>query len=63
MQVIQTFPKDTTIELGEDQHNNQVHRVCTPGGSMCRYVEPYHCALTYAEQFEEWYPHAPQDLE
>lgn len=63
MQVIQSFPKGTTIELGEDSHGNQVHRVCTPSGSMCRFVEPYHCALVYAEQFEEWYPHAPQDLE
>jgi hypothetical protein len=61
MQVIQTFPCGTTIELGEDRHHNQVHRVCTPGGSMCRYVEPYHCALVYAEQYEEMYCIKPED--
>lgn len=61
MQVIQTFPHGTTIELGEDLHGNQVHRVCTAGGSMCRLVEPYHCALVYAQQYEETYPIAPEE--
>lgn len=63
MQIIQTLSKGTTIELGEDRHGNQVHRICTPGGSMCRYAEPYHVAITYAQQFEETYPHTPLDLE
>lgn len=60
MEVIQTFPKGTTIELGIDGHGNQVHRVCTPSGSLCRYVEPIHVAFVYAQQFEEWYPIKPE---
>ena len=59
MEVIQTFPKGTTIEFGDDSHGNQVHRVCSATGAICRYVEPYVCALTYAQQFEEWYSVEP----
>jgi hypothetical protein len=55
MRVIQEFPNGTTIELGEDGHGNQVHRVCNASGSMCRYVEPYHCADAYAQQYDEYY--------
>ena len=55
MQVIQEFPNGTTIEIGEDEHGNQVHRVCNASGSMCRYVEPYHCATVYAQQYDEYY--------
>lgn len=60
MEVIQTYPNGTTIELGIDSHGNQVHRVCTAGGSMCRYVEPYHCAAVYAQEFEETYAIKPE---
>jgi hypothetical protein len=60
MEIIQTYPNGTTIELGEDAHGNQVHRVCTPGGSMCRYVEPIHCAMVYAQYFEENYAIKPE---
>ena len=57
MDVIQTFPNGTTIEFGEDSHGHHVHRVCNPGGSICKYTEPFHCALTYANYFEEyWMP-------
>jgi len=52
---MQIFPNGTTIEFGEDMHGNQVHRVCNPSGSMCRYVEPYTCAMVYAEQYEEYF--------
>jgi len=52
MRVIQEFPNGTTIELGEDGHGNQVHRVCNVSGSMCRYVEPHHCAAAYAQQYD-----------
>jgi hypothetical protein len=62
MEIIQTFPKGTTIELGIDSHGNQVHRVCTAGGSLCRYVEPIHVAFVYAEQFEEWYAIKPESV-
>ena len=55
MRVIQEFPNGTTIELGEDGHGNQVHRVCNASGSICRYVEPYHCADVYAQQYDEYY--------
>jgi len=55
MEVIQTFPNGSTIEFGEDFHGNQVHRVCCPTKAMCRLTEPYHVALTYAQQYEEWY--------
>jgi hypothetical protein len=61
MSIIQTLPHGTTIELLDDKHGNQVHRVCTPGGSMCRYVEPYHCALVYAAQYEEYYLEGPKE--
>jgi hypothetical protein len=55
MEVIQTFPNGSTIEFGKDCHGNQVHRVCNASASMCRYVEPYHCALVYAQQYEEYF--------
>lgn len=55
MEVMQTFPNGTTIEFGEDSHGNQVHRICCPTKAMCRFAEPYHVALTYAQQYEEWY--------
>jgi len=61
LEVIQTFPNGTTIEFGEDSHGNQVHRVCTAGGSLCRYVEPIHCAYVYAQQFEEYYAIKPEN--
>lgn len=60
MEVTQTFDNGTTIEFGSDLHGNQVHRVCTPGGSMCRFAEPYHVALTYAQQYEELYKIKPE---
>lgn len=59
MEVIQTFPNGTTIELGEDWHGNQVHRVCSATGAMCRYVEPFHCALAYAQHYEDFYAVKP----
>jgi hypothetical protein len=59
MDVLQTFDNGTTIEFGEDNHGNQVHRICTPSGSMCRFAEPYHVALTYAQQYEEFYAVKP----
>jgi len=55
MEVIQTFPNGSTIEFGEDSCGQHVHRVCNPEGSMCRYAEPYHVALTYAQQYEEYF--------
>lgn len=60
MEVIQSFDNGTTIEIGVDRHGNQVHRICTPGGSMCRFAEPYHVALTYAQQYEEFYLAKPE---
>ena len=60
MEVIQTFPKGTTIEFGEDSHGNQVHRVCTPSGSMCRFAESNHVAQAYAHHFEENYCAKPE---
>lgn len=61
MSLIQTLPHGTTIELLDDKHGNQVHRVCTPGGSMCRYVEPYHVAITYGQQYEDHYIEGPKE--
>jgi len=55
MQLLETFPNGTTIELGIDLHGNQVHRICSSGGSLCRFAEPYHVAHTYALQYEEFY--------
>jgi hypothetical protein len=52
MQVIQTFSNGTTIEFGDDSSGSCVHRVCSPGQKSCRYVEPYHVAITYAAQYE-----------
>ena len=59
MDVMQTLPRGTTIEVGIDSHGNQVHRICTPGGSMCRFAEPFHVAITYANQYEEYYGVVP----
>ena len=53
MEVIQTLPHGTTIEFGEDSGGHYVHRVCNYSGSMCRYAEPFHVALAYANQYEE----------
>ena len=55
MEVVTTYPNGTTIEFGFDAHNNQVYRVCNPSGSLCRYAEPWHCAQTYAETYEEYF--------
>lgn len=55
MEIIQILPNGTTIEFGEDSHGNQVHRVCTASGSLCRYVEPHHCAAVYAQHFDDYY--------
>jgi hypothetical protein len=62
MEVIQTFTKGTTIEFGQDSHGNQVHRICTPSGSMCRYAESNHVAQAYAVQFEDWYGVGPEKI-
>ena len=59
MEVIQTFPNGTTIEFGKDWHGNDVHRVCSVTGAMCRYVEPFHCALAYAQHYEDFYAVKP----
>jgi len=61
MEVIQVLPNGTTIEFGEDSHGNQVHRVCTASGSLCRYTEPNHCAQVYAQQFDEYYVIKPTE--
>ena len=55
MEVMQTFPNGTIIEFGDDSHGNQVHRVSHPANTACRYVEPYTCALVYADQYEKQY--------
>jgi len=55
MKLLETLPNGTTIEFGEDAHGNQVHKVCNFSGSLCRYVEPYHCAVAYAAQYEEYF--------
>lgn len=55
MDVVTTYPNGTTIELGFDGHGNQVYRVCNASGSLCRYTEPWHCAQTYAETYEEYF--------
>jgi hypothetical protein len=62
MEVIQTFTNGTTIEFGVDSHGNQVHRICTPSGSMCRFAESNHVAQSYACQFEENYRVKPDSL-
>jgi hypothetical protein len=53
MEVMQTFPNGTVIEFGDDSHGNQCHRVSHPASTTYRYVEPYTCALVYAEQYEK----------
>jgi DNA-binding phage protein len=55
MEVIQTFPNGSTIEFGQDSNGHCVHRVCNYSSSICKYTEPFHCALTYALQFEEYF--------
>ena len=55
MEVLQTFPNGTVIEFGYDSQGNQVHRVSHPANTTYRYVEPYICALVYAEQYEKQY--------
>lgn len=55
MQVIQTLPNGTTIESGVGITGNQLYRVCCPTGSICRYVDSHHIALSYASQYEEYF--------
>jgi len=62
MEIIQTFPNGTTIEFGLDHHGNQVHRVCTPSGSICRFAESNHVAQSYANHFENHYCAKPDSL-
>jgi len=53
LEIIEEFENGTTIEFGEDTHGNQVHRVCSGDRSQCRWVEPWHCAKSYATRFEK----------
>jgi hypothetical protein len=62
MEVMQTFPNGTVIEFGDDLHGNQVHRVSHPAATTYRYVEPYVCALAYAQQYEEYFAATPNNL-
>lgn len=59
MEVIQTFPNGTTIEFGKDWHGNDVHRVCSVTGAMCRFAESNHVAQAYAQHYEEAYAVKP----
>jgi hypothetical protein len=60
MEIIQTLGNGTTIEFGEDFGGHYVHRICSPTGAMCRYAEPFHVALTYAAQYDEYYALKPE---
>ena len=53
LEIIQEFENGTTIEFGEDTHGNQVHRVCNQDRNQCQWVEPWHCAQSYATRFEK----------
>jgi len=53
LEIIQEFENGTTIEFGKDAHGNQVYRVCSRDQGQCQWVEPWHCAQSYATRFEK----------
>ncbi len=46
------LPHGTTIETISDQ-GHIFHRVCVPGGGMCRYTENHDAAQDFAAIYEE----------
>ena len=46
------LPHGTTIETVND-HGHIFHRVCDPGGDMCRYTENQDPAQDFAAIYEE----------
>jgi hypothetical protein len=56
VEVILTLENGTTIETGVGYTGNQLYRVCCSTGSICRYADSYHIALSYASQYEEYFP-------
>jgi hypothetical protein len=55
VEVILTLENGTTIETGVGCAGN-LYRVCCSTGSICRYADSYHIAMSYATQFEEYCP-------
>ena len=51
-----TLSHGTTIET-INNHGHVFHRVCVPGGGMCRYAETEDTAQGFASTFEELYKH------
>jgi|TARA_X000000368_G_scaffold61349_1_gene43262 hypothetical protein len=49
---VTTFLHGTTIETLNDQ-GRIFHRVCAPGGGVCRYAETEDTAQDFAQTYEE----------
>ena len=51
-----TFPHGTTIETLNDS-GHVFHRVCAPGGGVCRYADNEDIAQDFANIYEEYFKH------
>ena len=49
---VTTFPHGTTIETLNDS-GHVFHRVCAPGGGVCRYADNEDIAQDFAQTYEE----------
>jgi len=49
-----TYTHGTTLEVFENRGHKE-HRVCTPGGGMCRYAKDQYEAEDFAKAFEEFF--------
>jgi len=49
---VTTFPHGTTIET-LNNHGHTFHRVCAPGGGVCRYAYNEELAQDFAQTYEE----------
>ena len=51
---VTTFTHGTTLEVLENRGHKE-HRVCCPGGGMCRYAKDEYEAQDFVQQFEDFF--------
>jgi hypothetical protein len=53
VELISTLKDGTTIEQYVDGSGHLTYRICTPSQAICRLTDVHHCAMTYAETFDQ----------
>jgi hypothetical protein len=53
MELIATLKNGTTVEQYVDGGGHLTYRICTPSQAICRLTDVHHCAMCYAEQFDQ----------